>query len=95
MALAACGIPFSIVTPQKWKTAGEIAAGSEKEGSRLRALQLFLGQAAHLTRKKDHARADAMLLAHFGMNERAEYRQLVHEKRTADIQEALNAEFGK
>jgi len=95
MALAANGIPFTIVTPQKWKAAVGIAAGSDKEAGRLRALQLFPGEAANLSRKLDHARADAMLLAHFGLNDRAEYRQLVHEKRTADIQEALDTEFGK
>ena len=66
MALAACGVPYTIITPQKWKSAVRIQTGADKEASRLRALQLFPDQAANLARKKDHARADAMLLAHFG-----------------------------
>jgi hypothetical protein len=32
-----------------------------------RALQLFPGEAAKLARRKDHARADAMLLAYYGL----------------------------
>jgi crossover junction endodeoxyribonuclease RuvC len=67
MALAACGVPYTIITPAKWKPAVGIAAGAEKEASRLRALQLYPGEAANLARKKDHARADAMLIAYFGM----------------------------
>jgi hypothetical protein len=36
---------------------------ADKEASRQRALQLFPDQAANLSRRKDHARAEAMLLA--------------------------------
>jgi crossover junction endodeoxyribonuclease RuvC len=67
MALAACGVAFTVVTPVKWKPAVGISTGADKEASRQRALQLFPDQAANLARKKDHARADAMLIAHFGM----------------------------
>jgi crossover junction endodeoxyribonuclease RuvC len=67
MALAACGVPYTIVTPVKWKSAVGIQTGADKEASRLRALQLFPDLAAYLSRKKYHARADAMLLAYFGM----------------------------
>ena len=67
MALSACGVAYTIVTPAKWKSAVGIQTGADKEQSRLRALQLFPDQAASLARKKDHARADAMLLAYFGM----------------------------
>jgi crossover junction endodeoxyribonuclease RuvC len=67
MALTACGVPFTVITPAKWKPAVGIATGSDKESSRLRALQLFPGEAANLARKRDHARADAMLLAYYGM----------------------------
>jgi crossover junction endodeoxyribonuclease RuvC len=97
MALAACGVPYTIITPAKWKSAVGIQTGAGKEASRLRALQLFPDQAANLARKKDHARADAMLIAHFGVRRHAEYerRELAHEKHAADIQEALDAEFGK
>jgi len=67
MALAACGVPYTIVIPMKWKPAVGIQTGADKEASRLRALQLFSDLAAYLSRKKDHARADAMLLTYFGM----------------------------
>jgi crossover junction endodeoxyribonuclease RuvC len=66
MALAACGVAYTVVTPAKWKSAVGIQTGADKEQSRVRALQLFPDQAASLARKKDHARADAMLLAYFG-----------------------------
>ena len=66
MALAACGVPYSIITPQKWKSAVGVPTGADKEASRQRALQLFPREAANLARRKDHARADAMLIAYFG-----------------------------
>jgi crossover junction endodeoxyribonuclease RuvC len=67
MALAACAVPYTVVTPVRWKSTVGILKGADKEASRQRALQLFPDQAANLSRKKDHARADAMLLAHFGV----------------------------
>jgi hypothetical protein len=73
MALAACGIPFTIITPVKWKSIVGITAGvADKEQSRARALQLFPSQAANLIRRKDHARAEAMLLAWCGIQMRTE-----------------------
>jgi crossover junction endodeoxyribonuclease RuvC len=66
MALAACNVPYTVVTPQKWKKALGIPAGADKEASRQRALQLFPGESVNLCRKKDVARADAMLIAYFG-----------------------------
>jgi crossover junction endodeoxyribonuclease RuvC len=66
MALVAVNIPHTIVTAQAWKKAAGIPTGADKEAGRRRALQLFPGEAAHLARKRDHARADAMLLACFG-----------------------------
>jgi crossover junction endodeoxyribonuclease RuvC len=71
MALVARGIPYTIITPQTWKKAAGIPAGAGKEASRRRALQLFPDQAASLSRKKDHARAEAMLIAYFGSAMRA------------------------
>src|SRR5215472_3608937 len=41
MALAACGVPYTIVTPVKWKPAVGVVKGADKEASRQRALQLF------------------------------------------------------
>jgi crossover junction endodeoxyribonuclease RuvC len=63
---AAIAIPITIVTPQRWKKFAGIAPGADKEADRLRALQLFPDQAAQLSRKRDHARSDAMMLAWFG-----------------------------
>ena len=40
--------------------------GGEKESGRQRALQLFLAAHALLTRKKDHGRAEATLIALYG-----------------------------
>jgi crossover junction endodeoxyribonuclease RuvC len=68
MALAACGVPYTIIAPAKWKPAVGVLKGADKEASRLRALQLFPDQTANLQRKKDHARADAMLLAFYGLH---------------------------
>jgi crossover junction endodeoxyribonuclease RuvC len=67
MALSACGVPYTVITPAKWKPAVGIHTGADKEASRLRALQLFPDQAANLARKKNHARSDAMLLAFYGL----------------------------
>jgi hypothetical protein len=36
MALAACGVPYTIVTPTKWKPAVGIHTGADKEASRQR-----------------------------------------------------------
>jgi crossover junction endodeoxyribonuclease RuvC len=62
MALVAHGIPYTIVTPQTWKKAAGVPAGAGKEASRRRALQLFPDQAPLLLRKRDHNRAEAMLI---------------------------------
>ena len=45
-----------------WKRA--LGLGKDKEQARLRAMQLFAG--ADLRRKKDHGRAEALLLAWYG-----------------------------
>lgn len=71
MALAACGVPYTVITPAKWKPYVGVPTGADKEASRQRALQLFPDQCANLARKKDHGRADAMLLAHFGIKVKA------------------------
>lgn len=67
MALAACGVPYTVVTPARWKLAVGVPTGADKEAGRQRALQLFPEEAANLARKKDHARADALLIAYYGM----------------------------
>ena len=64
MALTALKIPFEEVTPQRWKK--EILHGTmkDKDASRYKAQQLF--PSVELSRKKDHNRADALLIAEFG-----------------------------
>jgi crossover junction endodeoxyribonuclease RuvC len=65
--ITAFEIPLTILAPTRWKPAVGLLKGSDKEASRLRALQLFADQAAQLARKKDQGRADAMLLRYIGM----------------------------
>ena len=64
--LAALQIPHQIVTPQAWKK--EMFAGySADTDSRVIARRLWPEQTEEwLSRKKDHGRADAVLLAEFG-----------------------------
>lgn len=67
---AAMGLPVEIVTPQSWKKHYHL--GSDKEVIRAKAIELF--PLAELGRKKDHNRAEALLIARYGaeLNNRAE-----------------------
>lgn len=73
-AVALAGIPMTLVTPSAWKKAhGLVKAKSEgvadfKERSRARALQLFPALAHMLSRKKDGDRAEALLIARYGLS---------------------------
>jgi hypothetical protein len=60
--LAALQIPYTPVRPVVWKKA--VGLGKDKEQARLRAQQLY--PQADLRRKKDHGRAEALLLAWYG-----------------------------
>ena len=62
--LTASQLPYSPVRPSVWKKA--FSLGKDKEASRLRAMQLF--PQADLRRKRDHGRAEALLLALYGRN---------------------------
>src|SRR5712692_2445907 len=64
--LAALAFPSTRVRPAVWKRA--LGVGKDKEASRLRAMQLF--PTADLRRKKDHGRAEALLLAYWGWQHR-------------------------
>ena len=64
--LATLELPYTSVRPSVWKRS--LALGKDKEASRLRAMQLFPG--ADLRRKKDHGRAEALLLAYYGCRQR-------------------------
>jgi crossover junction endodeoxyribonuclease RuvC len=60
--LATLRLPHTRIRPVVWKKA--LGLGKDKEQARLRAMQLF--PAADLRRKKDHGRAEALLLAWYG-----------------------------
>lgn len=62
--LAVARIDMRIVTPQKWKKFFGLDA--DKGRSLEVARTLFPLQAGVLARKKDHNRAEALLLAHYG-----------------------------
>ena len=61
--ISAFGIPFMMPTPRQWQKGliDQKAGGNPKERSLNTARRLFPN--ASLTRKKDHGRADALLLA--------------------------------
>ena len=59
--LAAFEMPVNIVTPQEWQKAAGVRGG--KDGSRMRACELFPNYATLFARKKDDGRADAALMA--------------------------------
>jgi crossover junction endodeoxyribonuclease RuvC len=61
--LAALEIPHQQVHPRTWKSSIMSDMGKEKDASRVKAMQLFPQSAKDLTRKKDHGRADALLMA--------------------------------
>lgn len=60
--IAALGIPSRHVPPTVWKKAAGL--GADKEQARARAIALWPD--APLSRKKDHGRAEALLLAKHG-----------------------------
>jgi crossover junction endodeoxyribonuclease RuvC len=54
---------FQIVSPRKWKKL--MGLTNDKEVSRLKAISLYPSLEDKLKRKKDHNRAEALLLAHY------------------------------
>lgn len=58
-------IPTEIITPQSWKRFYKL--GKDKEIVRAKAIELF--PAASLSRKSDHNRAEALLIANYGMQQ--------------------------
>lgn len=65
--LAAYAIPYTLVTPQAWKKIMMAGMSSEKDAARVRAIQLYPELSDQLRRKKDIGRADALLIAAYGM----------------------------
>jgi crossover junction endodeoxyribonuclease RuvC len=62
--LATLQIRIHLVTPRVWKK--NFRLSSDKEASRALALRLFAASPEHFSRKKDHSRAEASLLAVYG-----------------------------
>lgn len=60
--LTACGFSLEVVAPRPWKMAMGLA-GKDKEYSRMKAASMF--PTVKLTRKADHNRAEALLLAEY------------------------------
>ena len=67
---AALGLPCEDVTPVRWKKTLMDGMAKEKEASVAKALQLWPQVGHLLKRRKDHNRADAMLLAEYGRRTR-------------------------
>jgi len=59
------GLPVTLVTPQQWQRYHGI--GGAPDAARQRALELFPAVSALLSRKKDDQRADALLIASYGL----------------------------
>jgi crossover junction endodeoxyribonuclease RuvC len=62
--IAALKVPVHFVTPGKWKR--HFGLSAEKEEARARALQLWPGRSELFSRKRDHGRAEAALIARYG-----------------------------
>jgi crossover junction endodeoxyribonuclease RuvC len=56
--------PLTLVAPQLWQKAVGLRDG--KDGSRLRAMELFPAYAELFRLKKAHGRSDAALIAWYG-----------------------------
>ena len=63
--LAVLRVPVTRVEPARWKKDLLIPAGADKNASIVRALQLF-PSCPDLGRKRDHNRAEALLIAEWG-----------------------------
>jgi crossover junction endodeoxyribonuclease RuvC len=62
---AGLSIPVTLVTPQSWQKRSGKRQG--KDGSRARAAELFPADAELFSRVKDDGRAEAVLIARFGI----------------------------
>ena len=62
-AISMLAMPITYITPQVWKRRARLI-GQDKDVARTRALELY--PEAPLTRKRDHNRADAILIARYG-----------------------------
>ena len=69
MALAALEVPYVLITPQRWRKVldSSIPAKPEKEDLRQFALRRWPEASGLLTRKGDHGRAEALIMALWGL----------------------------
>lgn len=67
--IAMAGFKLTLVTPQAWKKKMMHGMGKEKDAARVRAIELFPNMYMELKRKKDHGRADALLLSEYLIKE--------------------------
>ena len=74
--IALSEIPFEIVEPAMWKRALRLP-GKDKEAARQRALQLLPAGYSVFARRKDHGRAEAALIALYGLRTSGTSRALV------------------
>ena len=65
--VSSLNIPFTYVTPQKWKKA--MQCPKDKDAARMRATQLLPEFAHNWPLKKPHGRAEASLIALYGFNQ--------------------------
>ena len=66
--MATLEIPYTLITPQKWKK--HFGLSKEKDHSRLLATRLYPSMADQFARKKDDGRAEAILIAKYGSEEK-------------------------
>ena len=64
--LAARGGAMTLVAPNEWTRWHKLKKG--KDSHRQRAVEWYPGQAAILARARDDGRADALLIAHYGLH---------------------------
>ena len=66
--IATLEIPYTLVTPQKWKK--HFGLSKEKDHSRLLATRLYPNMADKFIRKKDDGRAEAILIGKYGSEQK-------------------------
>ena len=67
LACAAMGWPMELITPQRWRKIldSSIPQKPSKDDLRMYALRRWPEAQAYLKRKKDHGRAEAMIMGYF------------------------------
>lgn len=66
--MATLEIPYTLVTPQKWKK--HFGLSKEKDHSRLLATRMYPSMADKFIRKKDDGRAEAILISRYGSEQK-------------------------